>query len=78
MPFGRISCRPFPRRTEGLARCVESVGMELPRAELAPKHGVVVFRSAELRDEVTCNETAIFFRVMKGRDMWVQHYQPLF
>ncbi|KAK3157134.1 hypothetical protein QOZ80_2AG0116630 [Eleusine coracana subsp. coracana] len=70
-------------RFQGFESSIDTVGMELPRAGLTPKHGVIVFNSAELKDEATFNETAIFFRVnghdmSVQRDMWVQHYRPLY
>ncbi|KAK3153292.1 hypothetical protein QOZ80_2BG0170350 [Eleusine coracana subsp. coracana] len=67
----------------GFESSIDTIEMELPRAGLTPKHGVIVFKSAELKNEATFNETAIFFRVnghdmSVQRDMWVQHYQPLY
>jgi hypothetical protein len=50
--------------------CIERVAMEDRRPKQIPKHGILVFRTLEQRNEVMCGRTAIFFRV-HGRDMWV-------
>ncbi|CAN6288784.1 unnamed protein product [Urochloa humidicola] len=55
--------------------CIERVEMERPGAGQAPKHGIVVFVSAEMRDEAMFEETGVFFRV-DGHDTWVQPYMP--
>ncbi|KAL6905324.1 hypothetical protein ACP4OV_002925 [Aristida adscensionis] len=65
----------FERRLH-FGRCIDHVATE--RAEdagQAPRHGVIVFGSPELRDQVMFHETAAFF-VVKGHDMWVQAYEP--
>ncbi|KAF8689353.1 hypothetical protein HU200_041892 [Digitaria exilis] len=56
--------------------CIERVETEQPPAGQAPKHGIIVFLSPELRDEAMFDETAIFFRV-DDHDTWVQLYMPL-
>ncbi|CAL4915556.1 unnamed protein product [Urochloa decumbens] len=55
--------------------CIERVETERPGAGQAPKHGIIVFVSAELRDEAMFEETGVFFRV-DGHDTWVQPYMP--
>ncbi|RCV43802.1 hypothetical protein SETIT_9G323000v2 [Setaria italica] len=62
-------------RTLEFGRCIERVETERPGAGQAPKHGIIVFMSAELRDEAMFKETAVFFRV-EDHDMWVQLYMP--
>lgn len=57
--------------------CIERVQMERPSAGQVPKHGIIVFTSAEQRDKAMCEETAIFFRVDEDHDIWVQLYMPL-
>lgn len=52
---------------------MEQPSRETPR----PKHGIIVFRSVQLRNNAMCKEMAIFFRVPNGNDMWVQRYKPL-
>jgi hypothetical protein len=51
------------------------VETERPGAGQAPKHGIIVFMSAELRDQAMFQETAVFFRV-DDHGMWVQLYMP--
>ncbi|PUZ40115.1 hypothetical protein GQ55_9G399600 [Panicum hallii var. hallii] len=62
-------------QTLGFGRCIERVETERPGAGQAPKHGIIVFMSAELRDKAMFQETAVFFRV-DGHGMWVQLYMP--
>ncbi|TVU31685.1 hypothetical protein EJB05_23383, partial [Eragrostis curvula] len=64
-------------RVLGFKHHIERIVMEQPREGQVPKHGIIVFKSAELREEAMMNETPIFFRI-NGHDMWVQLYQPLF
>ncbi|RLN40640.1 hypothetical protein C2845_PM01G21430 [Panicum miliaceum] len=61
-------------QTLGFGRCIERVETERPGAGQATKRGIIVFMSAELRDEVMFQETAAFFRV-DGHDTWVQLYE---
>nr|TKV94936.1 hypothetical protein SEVIR_9G328500v2 [Setaria viridis] len=56
--------------------CIERVAMERPCAGQSAQHGVVVFSSVALRSEAMMGESATFFRVDDGRDMWVQAYLP--
>ncbi|KAL6641455.1 hypothetical protein ACP70R_019636 [Stipagrostis hirtigluma subsp. patula] len=59
-----------------LGTCIDNVATERQQARGGrPKHGVIVFMSAELRDQAMFGETVAFFRV-KGHDMWVQVYAP--
>ncbi|PUZ40113.1 hypothetical protein GQ55_9G399200 [Panicum hallii var. hallii] len=60
---------------EQVRRCIERVETEQPCAGQTPKHAVIVFSSAELREQVMFNETAVYYRV-NGYDMWVQAYKP--
>ncbi|TVU31688.1 hypothetical protein EJB05_23386, partial [Eragrostis curvula] len=64
-------------RILGFRHHIERIVMEQPREGQVPKHGIIVFKIAELMEEAMLNETAIFFRI-NGHDMWVQLYQPLF
>ncbi|RLN41726.1 hypothetical protein C2845_PM01G21450 [Panicum miliaceum] len=64
----------FERRL-GFGRCIERVETEQPSAGQTPKHAVIVFSSAALRQQVMFNETAVYYRV-NGYDMWVQAYKP--
>ncbi|OEL18944.1 hypothetical protein BAE44_0020037 [Dichanthelium oligosanthes] len=64
------------KRTLGFEYCIERVEVERPRVGQAPKHGIIVFMSVELRDQAMFEETAVFFRI-SGHDIWVQLYMPL-
>ncbi|TVU31687.1 hypothetical protein EJB05_23385, partial [Eragrostis curvula] len=64
-------------RILGFRHHIERIVMEQPREGQVPKHGIIEFKSAELREEAMLNETAIFIRI-SGHDMWAQLYQPLF
>ncbi|PUZ40114.1 hypothetical protein GQ55_9G399300 [Panicum hallii var. hallii] len=74
-PLSSQDIKDYFERTLGFGHCIERIATERPCTRQSAKHGVVVFRSAELRDEAMHGEAAVFFRV-DGRDMWVQPYMP--
>ncbi|CAL4940617.1 unnamed protein product [Urochloa decumbens] len=65
----------YYEKTLRFGPCIERVETERPGVGQAPKHGIIVFVSAELRDEAMFEETGVFFRV-DGHDTWVQPYMP--
>ncbi|CAN6311902.1 unnamed protein product [Urochloa humidicola] len=65
----------FFEQTLRFGPCIERVETERPGVGQPPKHGIIVFTSAELRDEAMFEETGVFFRV-DGHDTWVQPYMP--
>ncbi|CAN6305874.1 unnamed protein product [Urochloa humidicola] len=65
----------FFEQTLRFGPCIERVETERPGTGQPPKHGIIVFTSAELRDEAMFEEAGVFFRV-DGHDTWVQPYMP--
>lgn len=78
-PLSSQEIKDYFERHLGFGHCIEIVPMDQPSPweTHRPKHGVIVFRSVQLRDEVMRNQTGIFFRVAEGHYMWAQRYQPL-
>ncbi|KAF8728103.1 hypothetical protein HU200_018682 [Digitaria exilis] len=64
------------QRTLLFGHCIERVDTEQAASPTQrSKHGMIVFRSEQMRNDAMMGEPAAFFLV-DGRDMWVQPYDP--
>ncbi|KAJ1296263.1 hypothetical protein BS78_01G286700 [Paspalum vaginatum] len=53
--------------------CIERIVMEWTGPERVAKHGLILFRSTQLRDDVLFGDNGTFYRI-NGDDMWMQRY----